>query len=106
MNSVRGVKADTQWSTDRLPSIRDLKLKPHAFAAYENLIESVVKNGSNCGGRFEEYAGENLPGDYEAKVLCAGCASWAACDKFKTVARPSWGVWAGEVRRVDGNEGE
>lgn len=106
---ITGTKADLLWSGVKPPSIRDLKLKPKAARAYSNLLDSVVVNGSNCGGRFEEYAGrdEDLPTDEQARLMCVGCASFEACDRFKREGHPAYGVWAGEVRRsVSGTEGQ
>lgn len=100
---VLGKKADLLWAGQKVPSIRDLKLKKRAGQSYTRLVGSVSERGSNCHGRFKEFAGrdEDLPTDHEAKVMCAGCPVFAECADFLKEGNPTYGVWAGEVRRTE-----
>lgn len=100
---ITGKKADLLWTGQKPPSIRDLKLRPKAAKSYQALLESAATNGSNCQGRFAEFAGrdEDLPTDQEARLLCVGCQSWSQCGTFKIEANPTFGVWQGEVRGRD-----
>lgn len=72
-------------------------LRPTSEAAHAHtkLRESVRVNGANCVGRAEEFSGDELPTDREAQMMCASCPSWEACDFYRLVAKPAFGVWAG-----------
>lgn len=85
-------KPDKQISTEYL------RLKPEAAHARAALLKSQRENGANCTDKHEFFSGDTLPSDREAVLACAGCKSWTACDIFKKLGHPSWGVWAGEVR--------
>lgn len=61
-----------------------------------------------CTGNFEKWAGEELPTDREAQLMCAGCPLIDICEQYAEEAHPAWGVWAGEVygRRLQELMGE
>lgn len=74
-------------------------LRPTSEAAHAHtkLRESVRVNGANCVGRAEEFSGDELPTDREAQLMCAGCESAPACDIYRLVGKPAYGVFNGHV---------
>jgi hypothetical protein len=70
---------------------------PEQVKAHEALKQSVRENGANCVGRADFFSGDTLPTDHEARLACAGCDSFAACEFYKQIAHPAYGVYAGTV---------
>lgn len=97
--SIRGYRVlGDPPKPDRQLSVDYLRLKPEAAHALANLRKSQRENGANCNDNAEFFSGDELPSDRDAALACAGCESFAACDIFKKLGHPSWGVWSGEVR--------
>ena len=96
--TVRGYRIVGDPPKQRELSYRDMQLDHAAHKAYGELRDSVTKNGANCVGKEEFFSGKELPSDRDAVLSCAGCPSFGKCDIFLKVGRPSWGVWASQVR--------
>lgn len=95
--AIKGYRIGTEApKPDRQLKIDYLMLTDHAAHALRDLRKSVRDNGAKCLNRPEDFS-DSLPTDGEAEVLCAGCPSFAACDIYRIVAKPSFGVHAGKV---------
>lgn len=95
---VRGYRIVGERKPERELSFAYLQLSHDAASAQTALREAVAKNGSNCLGREDEFSGEILMTDAQAKRECLGCPVWTECDIFKRLAHPAWGTWASEVK--------
>lgn len=96
--TVRGFRVLGDRKPERELSYEYLKLGHEATLAQDALRDSVRKNGANCVGREDEFSGDRLMSDRDAQLECAGCPSFTACDLFRKVAHPAWGVFAGHVK--------
>lgn len=98
--SIQGSRVMSEETLSKEHSIEHLKLRAGGSDPFADLIRkaSDPENPANCLGREDEFSGDVLPSKPKAKRLCKGCSAWDECDRYRRIARPSHGVYAGVVR--------
>lgn len=81
------------------PKDRQLSMGYLQQSAESARLLTVLNNtpGKNCDGRADEFAGDDLPTDREAELMCSTCAAFDLCRQYAESAHPAFGVWAGTV---------
>lgn len=81
------------------PKDRQLSMGYLQQSAESARLLTVLNNtpGKNCEGREDEFAGDDLPTDREAELMCSTCLAWNACNRYAESAHPAWGVFSGKV---------
>lgn len=95
--TVRGYRILGESKPDKQLSYDYLKLSAEGSHALQDLWREAVSNGANCLGREDEFTGDDLPSDRDAQLMCAGCPAFEACEVYRRLAHPAWGVYSGQV---------
>lgn len=107
METLKGYRVGTEPTPEpRRQSTDYLRLTAPGAHALHRLRDAVEARGANCVGRPDEFTGDPLPSDEEAKRLCTGCPVFRECAQYREVAKPAYGVYAGVVRGRSLQEGE
>lgn len=82
-----------------MPKLEYLQQDRNAANLLRELWETAPKEGAPCVGNEEQFAGEDLPTDKEAALMCATCPAKTrkVCSDYTKAAHPAWGVFDGRV---------
>ncbi len=83
----------------QMPKLEYLQQTKEAANLRRELWDVANREEAPCVGRPDEFSGDDLPSDREAKLMCATCplAARKVCSEYAKVAHPAWGVFSGEV---------
>lgn len=111
ISSIRGYRVLADRKIEKQYSVNNLLLNHAEAKALENrdkkiALEEMKKTrgegkGVPCIGRAEDFSGDDLMGEREAQLACAGCPAFKECDIYRIVARPSHGIFAGTRRNME-----
>jgi hypothetical protein len=85
--------------------VTSLLVRPVARQAWHDLRKQL-RDGEDqypqllprCSGKESDYSDYAAPPtDGKAKMMCAGCPFFEACDKFASTEKPPTGVYGGKV---------
>jgi hypothetical protein len=96
--TIRGYRVLGEQKPDKQYSYDSLMLSAEASRALKDLWREAAIKGANCLNREEEFRGDTLPSDRDAALMCAGCPVFDLCEKYRKLAHPGWGVYAGHVQ--------
>lgn len=82
-----------------------LRVKPDAEDAWQRFSDALDKardsgeNLPNCEGKpeiFQDYAEDDMPTAFEARLACNDCPLLLLCEKYANADKPAYGIWAGK----------
>lgn len=95
--TIRGYRPLGDRPKDRQLSYDYMLQTTKAAKLLTVLRTEAAKQNAPCTKDPEKWAGDELPTDREAQLMCSTCPVIDLCRQYADEAHPAWSVWGGRV---------